>query len=262
MNASSNAAGSVFGRDVQHWTSRSGQRLARTHKRIADRIGLHGASAAGLIVGGVTVAVTTALAITVYDNVTGKDGIARVDQPALRIGKRFRGPGTDFAAGAIAEVFGPIGMPLLTLAAGVGLAVHRRSREPFELVAAAGTGSLLMTLLGKRLIHRNRPPHRDAAPPYEHSPSFPSGHTINATTILGTLAYLLMVNAKERRSEPVVAAVAGGTALAVGASRILLGAHWLTDVLMGWTTGAGWLATIVTVHRLTATNGQTPRGQS
>ena len=45
-------------------------------------------------------------------------------------------------------------------------------------------------------------------------------------------------------------AVAGLFALAMGLSRVFLGHHWLTDVLVAWTLGLAWLAVVVTAHRL------------
>lgn len=243
-------APTTFGRDVRTWSSRPGRLLARAHRRLARRYGAGTASALSLLVGGVLVAASTAGAVTVYDGVTGRSGVQRLDRPALRLGKRLRSPAVDHTAGAIAYAFGPVGMPVLTLASGAALAVRRRTALPLGFVAAAGGGSLLMTLLGKRIVHRNRPPHRDAAPPYERSPSFPSGHTINATSVGTVLAYLLVLRRRRRGAEVAVAVGAGATVAAVGASRVLLGAHWLTDVVMGWTTGLGWATTVITAHRL------------
>ncbi|WP_144762801.1 phosphatase PAP2 family protein [Curtobacterium sp. 9128] len=249
-DATSPPAPTTFGHDVRTWRSRSGKRLAHAHRRVAERTSARTASVLGLVVGGVVVATSTAGAIAVYDDVTGRSGVQRLDRPALRLGKRLRSPAVNTAAGGIAYGFGPVGMPLLTLATGTALSVRARKVTPFAFVAAAGGGSLLMTLLGKRVVHRNRPPRRDATPPYEHSPSFPSGHTINAASVAAVVAYLLVLQQRRRGGEVAVTAGAGATIAAVGASRVLLGAHWFTDVVMGWTSGLGWAAAVITTHRL------------
>jgi undecaprenyl-diphosphatase len=40
--------------------------------------------------------------------------------------------------------------------------------------------------------------------------------------------------------------------LVVGASRVYLSAHWLSDVLGGYATGAAWLTLCITGLRLSA----------
>lgn len=103
---------------------------------------------------GLVVAASTAAAISVYDSVTGRFGAQRFDGPALKLGKRLRSPTAKTAAGAIAYGFGPIGMPLLTLATGAALALRARKATPLAFVTSAGGGSLAMTVQMARATGR------------------------------------------------------------------------------------------------------------
>ncbi|MFD1720373.1 phosphatase PAP2 family protein [Amnibacterium endophyticum] len=241
---------SIGPRDVTAWRSRAGRRLIDQQRRLAQRRSGRTAIAATLAVGG-AVAVAGVWATTfLYDAVADRDGISRLDRPVLRAAIRLRSPAMNAAAAGLARGFGPVALPIAALAAGGALSLRAKDWLPLGTVAVAGVGSLLMTVGGKSVVDRHRPDRKDAIPPFEHSPSFPSGHTLNATVVTGVLAYLLML---EQRSDPAQAATgtaAVGVAGAVGLSRVLLGAHWFTDVLTGWAAGAGWLATVITTHRV------------
>ncbi|MDO5745652.1 MAG: phosphatase PAP2 family protein, partial [Micrococcaceae bacterium] len=93
----------------------------------------------------------------------------------------------------------------------------------------------------------------DAIPPYEYSPSFPSGHTLNATVIAGVVAYLIILRLDTVRGRVITILAAGFFAFTVGLSRIYLGHHWFTDVLAAWMLGAVWLILVITAHRLCLT---------
>jgi undecaprenyl-diphosphatase len=227
-----------------------GRAVADAHRSLAKRIGPDRALIAALALGGAIAVASTFAATRIYDAAADDNGVEALDRPILRRAKRLRSPTVDAAAAGIAYAFGPIGMPVLALGAAAAMSAHRRSRTPLVLVAAASAGSLLLTLTGKDLIHRHRPPHHDAIPPYESSPSFPSGHTLNATTVVGVLAYLLASRQPAPARQVATAGAAAVTAITVGLSRVLLGAHWFTDVLMGWISGSGWLALVITSHRL------------
>jgi undecaprenyl-diphosphatase len=207
-------------------------------------------------VGVIAVFLLAFLASRVYDSVTERDGIAALDLPVLHAVKSIRSPVPDTIAAVVAVAFGPVGMPILALAAVLLLALRRRSWTPVILVVAAGLGSLAMTIAGKDIINRHRPLLSDAIPPFESSPSFPSGHTLNATVIAGVVAYLILLRRRTATGRTVTVAAAAGIAVVVGLTRILLGAHWFTDVLAGWLLGAAWLAIVITAHRLYLTARQ------
>ena len=141
-------------------------------------------------------------------------------------------------------------MPIIAVVAALILSLRRRSFTPAILIVAAGAGSLLMTIAGKDIINRHRPPLVDAVPPYEYSPSFPSGHTLNAVVVVGVIAYLLLLRRHTVHARVLLIVGALVYAITVGLSRVFLGHHWFTDVLAGWILGAAWLALVITAHRL------------
>ncbi|WP_241976117.1 phosphatase PAP2 family protein [Cryobacterium algoricola] len=186
----------------------------------------------------------------VYDNITDADGVAGLDRPLLNFAISLRSPLLDMILTGYTEIAGPIGMPIIAIAAILILAIHRQSWTPVILIVAAGGGSLLMTIAGKDLFGRDRPPLADAVPPYEYSASFPSGHTLNAVAVVGVIAYLLILRQKTFRARTVTISAAAIFAITTGLNRVYLGHHWATDVLGAWMLGAAWLALVITAHRL------------
>jgi membrane-associated phospholipid phosphatase len=172
------------------------------------------------------------------------------DHPVLDAAKSVRSPALDVTATAYTDVGGTVGMPILALTATIVLALRRRSWTPVILIVIAAAGSLLMTIAGKQLIGRTRPALTDAIPPYEHSASFPSGHSLNSVVIAGIVAYLVILRLKSSRSRILAVILAAAFAATMGLSRVYLGHHWLTDVLAAWALGAAWLALVITAHRL------------
>jgi membrane-associated phospholipid phosphatase len=162
----------------------------------------------------------------------------------------LRSPWIDTAATVYTDIGGVIVMPILAVGIMILLAVRRRSWTPVILITAAGAGSLFMTIFGKHLFGRSRPPFADAVPPYEHGASFPSGHTLNSIVIAGIIAYLLIQRQKSRAARTLTIVVASLFTLTIGLSRVFLGHHWFTDVVAAWAIGGAWLAVVITAHRL------------
>ncbi len=236
--------------DLTRWDTRGGRGLARLAHRMSERLGQNGTLLVLLAVGLLVVVLLSVAVAAVYDSITDADGVAGLDQPLLEFAISLRSPVADAIVTGFTEIAGPIGMPVIAVTALLILSIHRRSWTPVILIVAAGGGSLLMTVAGKNLIDRVRPPLADAVPPYEFSASFPSGHTLNAVAVVGIIAYLLILRQKRQRTRVLTAVAAAVFALLVGLSRVFLGHHWFTDVLAGWLLGATWLLLVITAHRL------------
>lgn len=131
------------------------------------------------------------------------------------------------------------------------LAWHGHYRRALILAALLVSERLIVTLL-KLGFARARPDplgHHDAV----YTLSFPSGHAANAMT-LGLGAALLLTAPGPKRSRAIAAALI--FALLVGCSRPVLGVHWPTDVVGGWSLGALWTLLLL---RLTAGTSPQPR---
>jgi undecaprenyl-diphosphatase len=241
-------------RDLAHWETRLGRWLAGTVQRYAARLGAVDAATWVLVViaavGLAVVAGITAVAEDVYESVVERNGLERIDQPVLDQAVAWRSPTLDTAVTAYTDLGGPIGMPVIAVIAVILMVVFWRSRTPVVLMVIAAVGSLAMTVVGKDLVGRARPPRSLAVPPFESSPSFPSGHTLNATVIVGVIVYLLLTRLHRAWARVAVLVVGIVVVLTMGLSRVFLGHHWLSDVVMGWLLGLAWLAVIITAHRL------------
>jgi undecaprenyl-diphosphatase len=250
----------IGGRDLTEWRSAAGRRLVAVVAAVSAALaGLLRWSRANLalvvtvLVGGVLFLVLEALAAEVYEAVVERDGLQALDQPVLDAAVRLRTPARDAAVTAFTDLGSTVGMTSIVVVCTVTLALVRRSWTPVVLASVAAAGSVLMTVLGKDLVGRTRPPSTLAVPPLESSPSFPSGHTLNATVLIGVLAYLVLLGMTRLWMRVLVGTVAVLFVLAMGLSRVYLGHHWLTDVVAGWLLGLGWLVAVVTAHRVQLT---------
>lgn len=225
-----------------------------TLKALTDRFGRwvvpYAALWITLLVGGVMIVTLALLGAEVYADVVDKSGVAGLDKPALAFAKQLRTPELDAAMTAFTNIGGGVGMPILASILTAWLTFVSRTWRPIVLVAGAAAVSVTATSMGKRLFGRTRPDHVDAVPPYETSPSFPSGHTLNTTVVIGVLVYLLCLQVSHLwvRLSAIVAGVL--FAGAMGLSRVFLGHHWMTDVIAAWLLGLAWLGFVILAHRL------------
>ncbi len=237
-------------RDLTVWTTPVGRFGAALARRAAGWIGLYPALVVTTLVGLVAGIALTAGSAEIYEAVVDAEGVAGLDQPVLDLAVVARRPWLNTLVTAFTDLGGPVGMPILATVVTAGLAVWSRRWTPVALMAVAAGGSLLMTVVGKAFVGRTRPPLVDSVAPYETSASFPSGHSLNAVVIAGVVAYLLVPRLRRWRARMATVVAAAAFAAAMGLSRVYLGHHWLTDVLVAWTLGLAWLSAVIVTHRL------------
>lgn len=223
-------------------------RPAAVARAVAGWLGPH---AAIVLTGAGGVALVTLfawIASEVYENLLKQGWLVALDRPILDWMIAHRTPWLDEAVTVWTTIGGPVVTPIVAGAAVVFLSWHWRSWLPLLMMAVATAGALGVTLVGKAYVARVRPPHELAVPPYEWSPSFPSGHALNSVVIGGVIAYLLWRRFERPASRWTFAVVAALYAFAMGLSRIYLGHHWTSDVVVGWALGLAWLGAVITMH--------------
>jgi len=151
---------------------------------------------------------------------------------------------------AIATAFDApvLGIACLALTA-VLVVTLRTTRALIPAVAYLGAEFQVYAIRG--VIHRHRPATADAPAPgsipgvHETAYSFPSGHSVAVTAILFGL--LGCVALSRRTWWPWVVALAGS--LVVADSRLVLGVHWSSDVVVGIVLGASWGVAVAVAAR-------------
>jgi membrane-associated phospholipid phosphatase len=123
---------------------------------------------------------------------------------------------------------------------------HHRVEALFALLTPLGE---LIDFAMKTAFGRPRP-SRDLvhvlAPTF--GLSYPSGHAMASTMVYGFLGYLAWTRLEGPRRFWLTALCAF-LAVAIGVSRIYVGAHWLSDVLGGWCSGCFFLMIFIHLHR-------------
>ena len=158
--------------------------------------------------------------------------------------------GLEWGARVFTWLGGPVGTTVVTgIAVGIMLRAARRRDAAF--VALSVIGVTVVVAILKSTYERARP-EIGSPIPLPHSYSFPSGHAATAVVLYGALGILLAERARSRARSVAWLVAAAATAFAIGASRVLLNVHFVSDVAVGFAVGLAWLCCCAIVRELRA----------
>jgi undecaprenyl-diphosphatase len=151
----------------------------------------------------------------------------------------------------VLEVVSWFGLPLwlaICVTAGALFAWRRhRHRLAAYLVVTVVGGSLVDTAV-KLIVNRPRPVV-DHPLDTAFGTRFPSGHAMAATLTYGALV-LAFLPVLSRRGRRIAVPASVVIVLAIGSSRLLLGVHFLSDVIGGYALGGAWLLAATAVFEI------------
>jgi membrane-associated phospholipid phosphatase len=168
-----------------------------------------------------------------------RSGVATWDRSAAQWGARHA---TATSTGVL-KVLTQFGGSMVVVVAGVVVAVaetvRTRRRAVLGFLVAVFVGVTVIVNLTKWLVDRTRP-DIDRLVGFS-GPSFPSGHAATSAAVYAAIA-LVLGRRRSYRTRRALAAAAVGLAGAVATTRVLLGVHWVTDVIAGLLVGWAWFA--------------------
>jgi undecaprenyl-diphosphatase len=166
-------------------------------------------------------------------------GFAVFDSVAARFGATHATPTSTHVLRLVTQFGGALLLVPITVVVGVVEARRMRSWATVAFLAIVVGGQYLLADIIKAVVDRARP---DLLRLTGFSgPSFPSGHAVASSATFAAFA-LLVGRGRSGRAKALLAGASAAAAVLICATRVLLGVHWLTDVIAGVFLGWTWFA--------------------
>lgn len=193
----------------------------------------------GLIIGLVCIGLFALLA----GKVAEQDLLVRIDT-ALAIELHSQNTTDTVGLYRALSWMGQTGMWILGVLVGLFFLVRRQWLH-LAVWAIAMLGATTFNDVLKDTFARVRPVFPD---PFATEPTFgfPSGHAVMSTVGYGLLAYFLWHAVRSPIARILIVFVAVMLIVLTGISRLMLGVHYLSDVLAGFAVGGVWLSVCIT----------------
>lgn len=138
-----------------------------------------------------------------------------------------------------------IGFIVVMLVAFVYYFKDRTAALLFPLIVG---GSHILNSILKGLFERPRPEINTIV--YEHGLSFPSGHSMTGLVCYGFVGYIIYKRCQKQSVKLQVTLFFSVLIGLIGCSRIVLGAHYFSDVISGFSAGAVYLIMTIKAYEV------------
>jgi undecaprenyl-diphosphatase len=182
-----------------------------------------------------------ALSLLIFVRITRElieGDVSALDSAILLAVARTRTPWLTIAAIDVTAL-GSITLMVLFSAFTLLVLLVLRDRLGALQLFAASAGAGILTFLTKNIIERIRP--EEAQKLIEVSGfSYPSGHSLSTSALYLTIAIIAGRYIQHSGARAAIVLAVSAVVFLVGASRVYLGVHYLTDVVSGISLGAAW----------------------
>jgi undecaprenyl-diphosphatase len=216
---------------------------ARRHPRLVafSRSRLDPGSATGLLLSAVIIlfvagAASVAIVLVMIHTNTG---FARLDRSASLFGAHHATALSTRFLRFYTQLGGALVIVPLAVIVAIVETIRQRSVAVITFLTLVVGGQFLIANVIKSLVGRARP-NFDQLTGFSGS-SFPSGHAVASAACLAAFA-LVIGRRRPLKMRALLAGLAVGLATGIACCRVMLGVHWLTDVLGGLALGWAWFA--------------------
>lgn len=140
----------------------------------------------------------------------------------------------------IVTVFGEVWVAVIIVVSTIVFLLVHRKWQNAVFVAFVVLATEISVLLIKHAVALPRPPeilHLISVSGF----SFPSGHAALALALYGSLWYIIFLNLSSLSSKLILTAFAVLVVVLIATSRLVLGVHYLPDVIAGMAIATVWL---------------------
>lgn len=160
-----------------------------------------------------------------------------IDQNVLNFFAENRVEWLSFVMLVITYAGGYMVASIVTALSALSFFIHKHGSKILPLFISVG-GSTATVFIIKNIFDKARP--ISEALYLESSPSFPSGHAAIAIALYGFILFTIWQHDKHHLRNPFIIGLFI-LILLIGVSRLYLGVHYLSDVLVGYVIGFVWL---------------------